>query len=150
MSYLGQKSIRPYWRNYYDNTDALVTTSSLLLLAMLRGTAHQAHRFLAVLRHLRLYNNLQIYVIDSSDRRRVEEAGVELSVGQNLMVAFLTLFPQTSPPRIAYSEIASHFHEQGLIEDEKLAGVCHVIFWALMYTRRCTITILDPRPRIRE
>mmetsp|Transcript_34326 Transcript_34326/g.79351 ORF Transcript_34326/g.79351 Transcript_34326/m.79351 type:complete len:193 (+) Transcript_34326:609-1187(+) len=38
----GQKSIRPYWRNYYDQTDALV------------------------------------YVIDSADRRRIEETGVEL------------------------------------------------------------------------
>mmetsp|Transcript_29654 Transcript_29654/g.30057 ORF Transcript_29654/g.30057 Transcript_29654/m.30057 type:complete len:186 (-) Transcript_29654:318-875(-) len=38
----GQKSIRPYWRNYFDQTDAL------------------------------------IYVIDSADRRRVEETGVEL------------------------------------------------------------------------
>ena len=38
----GQKSIRPYWRNYYDQTDAL------------------------------------IYVIDSADRRRMEESGVEL------------------------------------------------------------------------
>jgi len=38
----GQKSIRPYWRNYYDQTDALV------------------------------------YVVDSADRRRIEETGVEL------------------------------------------------------------------------
>ena len=38
----GQKSIRPYWRNYYDATDAL------------------------------------IYVIDSADRRRLEETGLEL------------------------------------------------------------------------
>ena len=38
----GQKSIRPYWRNYIDQTDAL------------------------------------IYVIDSADRRRMEETGVEL------------------------------------------------------------------------
>eukprot|EP01039_Chlorochromonas_danica_P010961 gene10961-12187_t len=38
----GQKSIRPYWRNYYDQTDALV------------------------------------YVIDSADRRRMEETSVEL------------------------------------------------------------------------
>lgn len=38
----GQKSIRPYWRNYFDQTDAL------------------------------------IYVIDSADRRRIEETGVEL------------------------------------------------------------------------
>ena len=38
----GQKAIRPYWRNYFDRTDAL------------------------------------IYVIDSSDSRRMEETGVEL------------------------------------------------------------------------
>merc|ERR1711998_702020 len=39
----GQKTIRPYWRNYFDNTDALV------------------------------------YVIDSADRRRLEESGDELT-----------------------------------------------------------------------
>ena len=38
----GQKAIRPYWRNYFDQTDAL------------------------------------IYVIDSADRRRMEESGIEL------------------------------------------------------------------------
>jgi ADP-ribosylation factor-like protein 3 len=38
----GQKSIRPYWRNYFDHTDAL------------------------------------IYVIDSSDQKRMEETGIEL------------------------------------------------------------------------
>nr|QXF29023.1 Arl3 [Vischeria sp. CAUP Q 202] len=38
----GQKSIRPYWRNYFDQTDAL------------------------------------IYVIDSADRKRMGETGVEL------------------------------------------------------------------------
>ena len=38
----GQKSIRPYWRNYYQHTDCL------------------------------------IYVVDSADRRRVEEAQTEL------------------------------------------------------------------------
>lgn len=39
----GQKTIRPYWRNYFDQTDALV------------------------------------YVIDCSDRRRMDETGVELN-----------------------------------------------------------------------
>merc|ERR1711998_182744 len=39
----GQKTIRPYWRNYFDQTDALV------------------------------------YVIDSSDRRRMQESGQELN-----------------------------------------------------------------------
>lgn len=38
----GQKSIRPYWSNYFESTDALV------------------------------------YVIDSSDKRRLEESGTEL------------------------------------------------------------------------
>mmetsp|Transcript_11018 Transcript_11018/g.16583 ORF Transcript_11018/g.16583 Transcript_11018/m.16583 type:complete len:146 (-) Transcript_11018:191-628(-) len=38
----GQKSIRPYWKNYFDQTDAL------------------------------------IYVIDSADRKRMGETGVEL------------------------------------------------------------------------
>lgn len=39
----GQRKIRPYWKNYFDNTDVL------------------------------------IYVIDSSDRKRFEETGEELS-----------------------------------------------------------------------
>lgn len=39
----GQKTIRPYWQQYFDNTDALV------------------------------------YVIDSADKNRVEETGVELN-----------------------------------------------------------------------
>mmetsp|Transcript_11074 Transcript_11074/g.18107 ORF Transcript_11074/g.18107 Transcript_11074/m.18107 type:complete len:179 (-) Transcript_11074:370-906(-) len=39
----GQKTIRPYWRNYYESTDAL------------------------------------IYVIDSADRRRIDETGMELN-----------------------------------------------------------------------
>jgi len=38
----GQKSIRPYWKNYFDQTDAL------------------------------------IYVIDSADKKRIMETGVEL------------------------------------------------------------------------
>jgi signal recognition particle receptor subunit beta len=42
MPLTGQKSIRPYWRNYFDNSDAL------------------------------------IYVIDSADKRRMEEAGIEM------------------------------------------------------------------------
>jgi len=40
---VGQKHIRPYWKNYYQNTDAVV------------------------------------YMIDSTDKRRVDEAGEELT-----------------------------------------------------------------------
>ncbi|KAI9099346.1 ARL3 protein, partial [Phlyctochytrium arcticum] len=43
---VGQQSIRPYWRNYFESTDVL------------------------------------IYIIDSADKRRLEEAGEEL---QNLL-----------------------------------------------------------------
>ena len=39
----GQKAIRPYWRNYFEQTDAVV------------------------------------YVIDSADRKRIEETGLELA-----------------------------------------------------------------------
>eukprot|EP01006_Ploeotia_vitrea_P017887 TRINITY_DN49119_c0_g1_i1.p1 TRINITY_DN49119_c0_g1~~TRINITY_DN49119_c0_g1_i1.p1 ORF type:complete len:181 (-),score=88.45 TRINITY_DN49119_c0_g1_i1:85-627(-) len=55
----GQKTIRPYWRNYFDNTDAL------------------------------------IYVIDSADRRRVEETGIELNLlleEEKLMAVPLLIF----------------------------------------------------------
>ncbi|KAA0191447.1 hypothetical protein HAZT_HAZT011376 [Hyalella azteca] len=39
----GQRKIRPYWRNYFENTDVL------------------------------------LYVIDSADRKRMEETGFELA-----------------------------------------------------------------------
>jgi ADP-ribosylation factor-like protein 3 len=57
----GQKSIRPYWRNYIDQTDALV------------------RRLIPFSQSLFFTNfSPQIYVIDSADRRRMEETGVEL------------------------------------------------------------------------
>ena len=58
----GQKSIRPYWRNYFDQTDALVCQ-------------HKRPCF-----SLKTVNNisLQVYVIDCADRRRIDETGVEL------------------------------------------------------------------------
>lgn len=43
----GQKSIRPYWRNYFDQTDAL------------------------------------IYVIDSADRRRMDEVTAQIKTSVN-------------------------------------------------------------------
>ncbi|KAF1317392.1 Adp-ribosylation factor family, partial [Globisporangium splendens] len=48
----GQKTIRPYWRNYYEQTDALAGFMMLCVAV--------------------------IYVIDSADRRRLEETGMEL------------------------------------------------------------------------
>ena len=32
----GQKSIRPYWRNYYDQTDALVRSSIQILASIFK------------------------------------------------------------------------------------------------------------------
>lgn len=61
---LGQKSIRPYWRNYFDQTDALVSC----VVFELNPSIFMRERFA----------HLQIYVIDSADRRRIEETGVEL------------------------------------------------------------------------
>lgn len=56
----GQSSIRPYWKNYFENTDVLV---------------HDRAAFSS-----RLYNQFffQIYVIDCSDHLRLVEAGDEL------------------------------------------------------------------------
>lgn len=59
----GQKSIRPYWRNYYDQTDALVSLTCFFYFCV----------------HFYLYDFvIKIYVIDSADRKRIEETGVEL------------------------------------------------------------------------
>jgi len=55
----GQKHIRPYWKNYYQNTDAIV------------------------------------YIVDSADKRRVDEAGEELTellAEDNLAKAPLLVF----------------------------------------------------------
>lgn len=75
----GQRKIRPYWRNYFENTDVLVRyllanvfkiytcytlidwTTTVLLFSLLIG------------------NIIQIYVIDSSDRKRFDETAEELS-----------------------------------------------------------------------
>lgn len=54
----GQRKIRPYWKNYFENTDVLVQ------LRLLTGEA--------------LTNFFQIYVVDSADKKRLEETGIEL------------------------------------------------------------------------
>ncbi|GLE05393.1 hypothetical protein PINS_up014406 [Pythium insidiosum] len=60
----GQKTIRPYWRNYFEQTDALVRRAippfALCIVSDLGGAS-------------------QIYVIDSADKRRLEETGLELA-----------------------------------------------------------------------
>lgn len=52
----GQKKIRTYWRNYFDNTDVLVSENILYI-----------DKLTVCL--------VQVYVIDSADRKRLEETG---------------------------------------------------------------------------
>ena len=97
----GQKSIRPYWRNYYDQTDALVrgrdreiliyVVIDISFFSVWSGDLFCSWSFAmwvwCWLRRLTsprlspppfIITALQIYVIDSADRRRMEETGVEL------------------------------------------------------------------------
>ena len=72
---LGQKSIRPYWRNYYDQTDALVNNNIVNEWnETMKPDDHMVNHAVESL----FFAVIQIYVIDSADRRRMEETGVEL------------------------------------------------------------------------
>jgi ADP-ribosylation factor-like protein 3 len=57
----GQRAIRPYWKNYFENTDVLVSVD----LDSFFGHQPDYFRFIS-----------QIYVIDSSDQKRFDETGV--------------------------------------------------------------------------
>lgn len=59
----GQSKIRPYWKNYFENTDVLVRPVP---------PWYDKGQFTNLLA-------FQIYVIDSSDRKRLEETGDELA-----------------------------------------------------------------------
>ncbi|GAU99202.1 hypothetical protein RvY_10235-2 [Ramazzottius varieornatus] len=39
----GQRRIRPYWRNYFDNTDVLVFKSSLVIFTLDRKLTNEFH-----------------------------------------------------------------------------------------------------------
>lgn len=71
----GQRKIRPYWKNYFENTDVL------------------------------------IYVVDSSDKKRLEETGIELFelLGENKLEEVPLLVyanKQDLPNSLASSELA--------------------------------------------
>lgn len=70
----GQKAIRAFWKNYYENTDALVRPTKSGS-ASRHSIAHCAARILP----RPAARRLQVYVIDSADERRTEECGVELN-----------------------------------------------------------------------
>lgn len=68
----GQRKIRPYWRNYFENTDVLVSG------AQKRSSFDSSNRWMKSLPHMlttRTSILFQIYVIDSADRKRFEETG---------------------------------------------------------------------------
>jgi ADP-ribosylation factor-like protein 3 len=67
----GQKAIRPYWSNYYQNTNILVSSLSVASSFDFLSPKCRLIPFLLFLP--------QVYVIDSADRRLVEETGVELN-----------------------------------------------------------------------
>lgn len=65
----GARKIRPYWRNYFENTDVLV--SFFFIFTFPRDIlASRAFFFLF---------STKIYVVDSADIKRLEETGQELS-----------------------------------------------------------------------
>jgi len=79
----GQKTIRPYWKNYFENTDAL------------------------------------IYVVDSSDRRRVEEAAQELA-------ELLEEDKLTGIPVLVFAnkqDLVSAVPKEELVEELQLMGI---------------------------
>ena len=59
----GQRDIRPYWKNYFDNTDVLVCYEIYLTILFLN--------FFFVINDC----FLKIYVIDIADRGRIAETG---------------------------------------------------------------------------
>lgn len=67
----GQRKIRPYWRNYFENTDVLVgpKISIFFLLFIFNANCKD-------MAHYDVTNYLQIYVIDSSDKKRFEETNL--------------------------------------------------------------------------
>lgn len=56
----GQKSLRSYWRNYFEQTDGIVVSYEMMA---------------ACLRSLKIG---LVWVVDSADRRRLEDCKVEL------------------------------------------------------------------------
>ena len=72
----GQKHIRPYWKNYYANTDAIVRGRPLpLALRIPMPRSAQLHQRTRT-RHSG--PAAQVYMVDSADVQRIDEAADEL------------------------------------------------------------------------
>ncbi|VDK43166.1 unnamed protein product [Anisakis simplex] len=65
----GQRKIRPYWKNYFENTDVLVADLQTFFF-LKYNIVHDEHS--------PFFCPKKIYVIDSSDRKRFDETGLEL------------------------------------------------------------------------
>ncbi|CAK9050802.1 unnamed protein product [Durusdinium trenchii] len=66
----GQKAIRPYWSNYFENTAR--DSASRDAVTRRESRSREGHGTVEE-------TDALVYVIDSSDRRRLEESGHELS-----------------------------------------------------------------------
>lgn len=66
----GQEKLRPLWRHYFKNTDGLVLISTFFLFSF---------SFFKLVRD-RCSSCLQIYVVDSLDRERLQKAREEFEV----------------------------------------------------------------------
>ncbi len=70
----GQRKIRPYWRNYFDNTDVLVSdTGKLPHLLEISKVCQNIDGF-CYFSVIQCFQSLQIYVVDSADKKRMEES----------------------------------------------------------------------------
>ncbi len=96
----GQRKIRPYWRNYFENTDVLVF---LRLEFLFKNISSFKFCF-------------KIYVIDSADRKRLDETGEVLFL-ENFI--FCNLFNLTN---LNIKELSE------LLAEEKLMSVPVLVF----------------------
>lgn len=68
----GARKIRPYWRNYFENTDVLVSYINYPL-NIIRSQKRCVKKIFF------FFHFTKIYVVDSADIKRLEETGQELS-----------------------------------------------------------------------
>lgn len=104
----GQRKIRPYWRNYFENTDVLVSRARCTKkkLCFFNLSLHCGFDPFS-LGEITVYNTctedllhmltrktsilFQIYVIDSADRKRFEETG-QVCTTRIVLIMLITCF----------------------------------------------------------
>ena len=88
----GQKHIRPYWKNYYQNTDCV------------------------------------IYMVDSVDKRRTDEAAEELVSLAEPVPAFAPIAATTSHRIASVLSWCPDLAQMSLLEEEELKSVAVLVF----------------------